>query len=72
VHAQNYQRRRTCTYNTMTSARPSCGHTMLRDSVLVQIQQTRMNTGRQSYAHRHFHNYVEMLRPPSVSTLRCE
>jgi hypothetical protein len=40
----------------------------LRDSLLVQLQQTRMNTGRQSDAHKHFHICVEERGVTPVST----
>jgi hypothetical protein len=62
VHAEGLLREVTYKCNTITGAATSCTHIPLRDSLLVQCQQTRMNTGRQSDAHKHFHISVEELK----------
>jgi hypothetical protein len=54
--------------NTRTGAATSCPYLPLRDSLLVQCQQTLMNTGRQSDAHKHFHISVENSDLQFVST----
>jgi hypothetical protein len=65
VHVKALRRKRTSEYNTTACAQPSCKHIPLRDSLLLQFQQTSINTGHQSDAHKHFHNSVEERSEPS-------